>query len=169
MPYFLEHLSSSSLESFFSAASSSLHKEPEMFHHCNHPIVQPFWKTSTNTVALPRGIKSPRTAKELSIFNWAANTCCSSDNKAKLSTSIRTELARDFCHDRKSPFTVIHTSLLKSSGSYSPSICSGENLSTWNKCKNSRMYHKFKINNNLRDIIAVQPEFYKAWTFGGKI
>ena len=37
--YFTEHLPSSSLQSSFSAVSSSLYKD------CNHPIVGPFWKT----------------------------------------------------------------------------------------------------------------------------
>ena len=36
--YFLEHLSSGSVQWSFSAASSSLYKEPAMFHHCNDPI-----------------------------------------------------------------------------------------------------------------------------------
>ena len=44
---FDEHLSSSGLQSFFSAIFSSLHKEPAMLHKCNsnHPIVQPFLKS----------------------------------------------------------------------------------------------------------------------------
>ena len=33
------------------------------------------------------------------------STLSSRDNKEKLSTSIRSERASDFCHDRKSAFT----------------------------------------------------------------
>ena len=36
------------------------------------------------------------------MFNQAASTRCSVDNKEKLSTNILSEYASDFCHDRKS-------------------------------------------------------------------
>ena len=60
---FLEYLSSSSHQSSFSAASSSLYTEPAMFDHCNHPTVRPFWTCWTITVVvLWRGIYSLRIA-----------------------------------------------------------------------------------------------------------
>ena len=40
------------------------------------------------------------------MLNQAASTRCSVDNKEKLSTNIRSEYASDFCHDRKSAFSL---------------------------------------------------------------
>ena len=41
-------------------------------------------------------------ANWLRIFNQAASTRCSGDNKEKLSTNVCSEYASDFCYDRKS-------------------------------------------------------------------
>ena len=62
-------------------------------------------KTSaTIVVVLPSGIYSLRIANWLKFFNQAASTRCSGDNKEKLSTSIRSEHASYFCHDKKFAF-----------------------------------------------------------------
>ena len=47
------------------------------------------------------------------ILKQAASTRCSGDNKEKLSTNIGSEYASDFCHDRKSAFTVNQNSLAR--------------------------------------------------------
>ena len=44
-------------------------------------------------------------------LNQTASTRCSSDKKEKLSTNIHSEHASDFCHDRKSTFGLIFSSL----------------------------------------------------------
>ena len=55
-------------------------------------------------------IYSLRIANEFKIFNQAASTHCSDDNKEKMSKNIRSEYASDFCHDRKSALNVLKAS-----------------------------------------------------------
>ena len=48
----------------------------------------------------------PRIANWLKIFNQATSTCCSDDNKEKLSASLRRDLASISCSDRKSAYSL---------------------------------------------------------------
>ena len=62
-----------------------------MFHHCNHPIILPFWKPSTIN-ALQRAIYSLQIANYLKILNHAASTRFSDDNKKNCQRALAARL-----------------------------------------------------------------------------